>query len=50
MDGLQVMPASPVTANVATLEDGDALTPTRVAVEPISSIGRNPTELDTMTR
>ncbi len=33
MDGLQVIPASPVTADVAALEDGDALTPTLVAVE-----------------
>ena len=33
MDGLQVIPASPGAADVAALEDGDALTPTLVAVE-----------------
>jgi RNA polymerase sigma factor (sigma-70 family) len=33
MDGLQVIPAGPVTTNVATLDDGDALAPTLVAVE-----------------
>ncbi len=33
MDGLQVNPASPVTAHVATLDEGDVLPPTLVAVE-----------------
>jgi RNA polymerase sigma factor (sigma-70 family) len=37
MDGLQVIPANPVTANVATLDDGDALAPTLVAVEASAS-------------
>ena len=33
MDGLQVNPASPVTAHVAILDEGDVLPPALVAVE-----------------
>lgn len=37
MDGLRVIPAGPVTVNVVTLDEGDALSPTLVAVESSAS-------------